>query len=216
MPEENGALIPYNDPSIGEAILAVELWSRSVHSAQRLVTLDELSVPDRVAQLMRDVNRSLSSPDENRDRAYGRRANELLRNSAVKGHLAAFLAVEGQIERLAAITASQGELDRILSDPVVLRDLDRNQQIALQRSQHTQMLELLAFLEKKKYDGLAQVTSLLSVQTQEEVKSGFTELSTLKPGGRELVGSLLNKILTNLVTRREREKAVAAELEDKC
>src|ERR1700745_1005624 len=165
MPEENGALIPYNDPAIGEAILAVELWSRAVHSAQRLVTLDELSVPDRVAQLMRAVNRSLSSPDENRDRAYGRRANELLRNSAVKGHLAAFLAVEGQIERLAAITASQGELERILSHPVVLRDLDRNQQIALQRSQHTQMLELLAFLEKKKYDGLAQVTSLLNVQT---------------------------------------------------
>jgi hypothetical protein len=214
MPEESEALIPYAESTIGEAVLAVELWSRAVHSAQRLLTLDRLAVPERVAALMRDVNRSLSAPDEHRDRAYGRRANELLRNSAVKGHLASFLAVEGQIERLAAITLSQGEIDRTLSDPAFLRTLDANQLIALQRSQHTQMLELLAFLEKKKYDGLAQVTSLLTVQTQEEIKSGFTELGKLKPGGRELVGSLLNKILTNLATRRETEKAVAAELTD--
>jgi hypothetical protein len=213
MDEKNEALIPYAD-SIGEAILTVELWSRQVHSAQRLAVLDKLSVPDRVAQLMRDVNRSLSAPDEHRDRAYGRRANELLRNSAVKGHLASFLAVEGQIERLAAITASQGEIDRTLSSPEFLRTLDASQLIALQRSQHTQMLELLEFLEKKKYDGLAQVTSLLTVQTQEEIKEGFTELGKLKPGGRELVGTLLNKILTNLATRRETEKAVAARLTD--
>jgi hypothetical protein len=173
MPEETEALIPYAD-SIGEAILAVELWSRQVHSHQRLAILDKLSVPDRVAQLMRDVNRSLSSPDEHRDRAYGRRANELLRNSAVKGHLASFLAVEGQIERLAAITMSQGEIDRTLSDPAFLRTLDASQLIALQRSQHTQMLELLEFLEKKKYDGMAQVTSLLTVQTEAEIKSGLT------------------------------------------
>src|ERR1700745_2844125 len=151
MPEENGALIPYNDPAIGEAILAVELWSRAVHSQQRLVTLDNLSVPDRVAQLMRDVNRSLSAPDEHRDRAYGRRANELLRNSAVKGHLASFLAVEGQIEGLGAITMSQGVIDRTLSDPAFLATLSASELIALQRSQHTQMLELLEFLEKKKY-----------------------------------------------------------------
>src|SRR4029077_8318037 len=98
MPEETEALIPYAESPIGEAILTVELWSRQVHSQQRLAILDKLSVADRVAQLMRDVNRSLSAPDENRDRAYGRRANELLRNSAVKGHLASFLAVEGQIE----------------------------------------------------------------------------------------------------------------------
>ncbi len=179
MPEESEALVPYADSPIGEAILAVELWSRSVHSAQRLATLDALSVPERVSALMRDVNRSLSAPDEQRDRAYGRRANELLRNSAVKGHLASFLAVEGQIERLAAITLSQGEIDRTLSDPEFLRTLDANQLIALQRSQHTQMLELLAFLEKKKYDGLAQVTSLLSVQAAEEIKSGFTVLGKL-------------------------------------
>jgi hypothetical protein len=208
------ALVPYVDSPVGEAIFAVELWSRSVHSHQRLVVLDKLSVPDRVAQLMRDVNRSLSAPDENRDRAYGRRANELLRNSAVKGHLASFLAVEGQIERLAAITMSQGEIDRTLSDPAFLATLDASQLIALQRSQHTQMLELLEFLEKKKYDGLAQVTSLLTVQTEETVKSGFTELGKLKPGGRELVGTLLNKILTNLATRRETEKTVAAQLEN--
>ena len=213
MPEDSEALVPYTD-SIGEAILVVELWSRSVHSSQRLATLDRLAVPERVAALMRDVNRSLSSPDEDRDRAYGRRANELLRNSAVKGHLASFLAVEGQIERLAAITLSQGEIDRTLSNPDFLATLDANQLIALQRSQHTQMLELLSFLEKKKYDGLAQVTSLLSVQAAEEIKTGFTELGKLKPGGRELVGSLLNKILTNLATRLETEKAVAAELED--
>jgi hypothetical protein len=208
------ALVPYTDSLIGEAILAVELWSRQVHSHMRLVVLDKLSVPERVAQLMRDVNRSLSSPDENRDRAYGRRANELLRNSAVKGHLASFLAVEGQIERLAAITMSQGAIDTTLSDPAFLASLDASQLIALQRSQHTQMLELLEFLEKKKYDGLAQVTSLLSVQTEEEVKSGFTELGKLKPGGRELVGTLLNKILTNLATRREAEKGVAGRLTD--
>src|SRR5260221_6343935 len=179
MPEESEALVPYADSPIGEAILAVELWSRSVHSAQRLATLDALFVTERVCALMRDVNRALAATDEKRDGAYGRRTNELLGNSAVKGHLASFLAVEGQIERLAAITLSQGEIDRALSDPEFLRTLDANQLIALQRSQHTQMLELLAFLEKKKYDGLAQVTSLLSVQAAEEIKSGFTELGKL-------------------------------------
>jgi hypothetical protein len=109
---------------------------------------------------------------------------------------------------------SQGTIDQTLSDPAFLASLDASQLIALQRSQHTQMLELLEFLEKKKYDGLAQVTSLLTVQTQEEIKSGFTELGKLKPGGRELVGTLLNKILTNLATKRETEKAVAAQLTD--
>jgi hypothetical protein len=215
MPQENEEeLVPYAAPSIGEAILAVELFSRSVHSAMRLAALDRLSVPDRVARLMRDVNRSLSAPDENRDRAYGRRANELLRNSAVKGHLASFLAVEGQIERLASITSSQGEIDRILSDPEYLRSLDPNQIIALQRSQHTQMLETLAFLDKKKYDGLSQVTSLLTVRAEEEVKSGLSELGKLKPGSREVVGTLLNKLIASLATRREAEAEAAKEILD--
>jgi len=124
-------LVPYRNVSVGEAVLALELWSRRVHSTQRLALLDRLSVPERVARLMRDVNRSLSSPDEDGYRTYARRTNELLRNSAVKGHLASFLAVEGQIERLASITASQGEIDKTLSDPHFLAQLDPNQLIAL-------------------------------------------------------------------------------------
>ena len=211
--EESEALVPYSAPQVGEAVLAIELWSRRVHSAQRLALLDRLSVPERVSRLMRDVNRSLSSPDEDRYRAYARRANELLRNSAVKGHLASFLAVEGQIERLASITASQGEIDKSLSDPHFLGTLDANQLIALQRSQHTQMLEILELLEKKKYDGLSAVTSLLSVRTEEEIKTGFEELGKLKPGGREKVGVLLNKLLINLVNRRSAEVAVAAQID---
>jgi hypothetical protein len=75
MPEETEAIIPYAD-SIGEAVLAVELWSRAVHSQQRLAVLDKLSVPDRVGQLMRDVNRWLSAPDE--PRATMRQANDLV------------------------------------------------------------------------------------------------------------------------------------------
>lgn len=214
MPQPNEELMPYAGPPIGEAVLAIELFARQVHSAQRLAALDRLSVPERVSRLMRDVNRSLSSPDENRDRAYGRRANELLRNSAVKGHLASFLAVEGQIERLAAITSSQGEIDRILSDPEYLRSLDPNQIIALQRSQHTQKLEILSFLEKKKYDGLSAVTSILTVRAEEEVKSGLTMLGKLKPGSREIVGTLLNKLLTSLASRREAEAEAAKEIVD--
>lgn len=212
MPEESEALVPYAEPTIGEAVLAVELWSRQIHSAQRLRTLDALAVPERVAALMRDVNRSLSAPDEQRDRAYGRRANELLRNSAVKGHLASFLAVEGQIERLAAITLSQGEIDRTLSNPEFLRTLDANQLIALQRSQHTQMLELLQFLEKKKYDGLSQVTSLLTARAETEIANGIAELGKLKPGSRDVAGELLNRLLTAVATRRSAEKAAAAEI----
>lgn len=213
MAKKTKALVPYQTPKIGEAVLAIEFWSRRVHSTQRLALLDRLSTPERVARLMRDVNRSLSSPDEERDRAYARRANELLRNSAVKGHLASFLAVEGQIERLASITASQGQIDRTLSDPDFLSSLDPNQLIALQRSQHTQMLEILELLEKKKYDGLSAVTSLLSVQTEAEVKTGLEELGKLKPGGRELVGVLLNKLLSNLAARRNTEAVIAAQIE---
>jgi hypothetical protein len=75
------------------------------------------------------------------------------------------------------------------------------------------MLEILELLEKKKYDGLSAVTSLLSVRTEEEIKTGFEELGKLKPGGREKVGVLLNKLLTNLVNRRSAEVAVAAQID---
>jgi hypothetical protein len=60
MPETN--IVPYAGPAIGEAILLVERWGRMVHAHQRLVLLDNLSVPERVAHLMRDINRALSAP----------------------------------------------------------------------------------------------------------------------------------------------------------
>lgn len=188
-------------PSIGDAILAVERWSRKLHSQQRLMILDNLAVPDRVAHLMRDVNRALSSPDEKQDLAFGRRANELLRNATVKSQLASFLALEGLIERLASITSSQGELDRTLSDPAFLRSLDANQLIALQRSQHAQTMEILEVLEKKKFDSLSSVVSALSTQAEEEVHSGLGELAKLKLGGREKVGHLLSKLLTAVASK---------------
>ena len=75
MADETESLVPYCSPPVGEVVLALELWSRRVHSTQRLALLDRLSVPERVSRLMRDVNRSLSSPDEDRDRACARRAN---------------------------------------------------------------------------------------------------------------------------------------------
>jgi hypothetical protein len=101
MPEEETpvdieTVVPYAAPSIGEAVLAVERWSRAVHNHQRLAALDALKVPERVARVMRDVNRSLSAPDKDRDLAYGRRAHELLRNAAVKSQFASFLALAGE------------------------------------------------------------------------------------------------------------------------
>jgi hypothetical protein len=215
MPEETEQpLVPYEVPPFGEVIFAVELFARRVHSAQRLALLDKLQVPERVAMLMRDVNRSLSSPDEERDRAYGRRANELLRNAAVKGHLASFLAVEGLIERLASLTRSQGFIDTTLSNKAIIDQLDWNQLIALQRSQHTQTLELLQFLEKKKYDGLSAVTSMLTQQAEAEIATGMAELSKLKPGSRDVAGELLNKLIAAIATKRTVERAVAAEITD--
>jgi len=67
--QESEALVPYSAPPVGQAVLAIELWSRRVHSTQQFALLDRLSVPERVSRLMRDVNRSLSSPDEDRYRA---------------------------------------------------------------------------------------------------------------------------------------------------
>jgi hypothetical protein len=212
MPEE--ALIPYTAPTIGEAILAVERWSRSVHNHQRLTVLDNLKVPERVAHLMRDVNRSLSAPDKDRDLAYGRRAHELLRNAAVKSQFASFLALEGLIHRLASLTVSQGIIDDTLSNETVLSQLDFNQLIALQRSQHVQKMEILQFMDKKKFDGLHAVVNALATGGEEEVKAGLTNLSKLKPGSRERVGTLLNKLIATLATKPDLDGKIAQKLTD--
>lgn len=212
MPDLEDAIVPVNTPTIADAILALERWGRRLHSAQRLVILDNLAVPDRVAHLMRDVNRALSAPDEHKDIAFGRRANELLRNASVKSQLASFLALEGLIERLAAITSSQGEIDRTLSDPAFLRTLDNNQLIALQRSQHHQALEILELMEKKKFDGLSQVVSALSVQVEDEVKTGFVELGKLNVSSRERVGQLLTKLLSSIASKPDLDKSVTKAL----
>jgi len=214
--ETNGngeEIVPLTTPSVGEAILAIERWSRSVHNHQRLVVLDNLKVPDRVAHLRRDVNRSLSAPDKDRDLAYGRRAHELLRNAAVKSQFASFLALEGLIHRLASLTVSQGLIDETLSNEQVLSQLDFNQLIALQRSQHTQKMEILQFMDKKKFDGLHAVVNALA-SDGEEVKVGLTNLGKLKPGSRERVGKLLNKLITTLATKPDVDAKIAQSLTD--
>jgi hypothetical protein len=201
-PTPTDTVVPYTAPSIGEGILTVERWSRAVHNHQRLAALDALKVPERVAHLMRDVNRSLSAPDKDRDLAFGRRAHELLRNAAVKSQFASFLALEGLIHRLASLTVSQGIIDETLSNEQVLSQLDFNQLIALQRSQHVQKMEILQFMDKKKFDGLhAVVNALASGGEEEAVKVGLTDLGKLKPGSRERVGKLLNKLITTLAAK---------------
>jgi hypothetical protein len=214
-PMTNGdVVVPYTAPSIGEAILAVERWSRSAHNHQRLVALDNLKVPERVAHLMRDVNRSLSAPDQDRDLAYGRRAHELLRNAAVKSQFASFLALEGLIHRLASLTISQGIIDETFSNKQILDQLDFNQLIALQRSQHIQKMEILQFMDKKKFDGLHAVVNALASGGEEEVKVGLTDLGRLKPGSRERVGKLLNKLITALATKPEVDAKITQQLTD--
>jgi hypothetical protein len=189
-------IIPYTAPVMRDAILSVERWSRKIHSQQRLDVLDNLPVHERLSHLMRDVNRALSAPDEEKEFAFGRRANELLRNVSVKSQIASFLAVEGQIERLASILTSQGELDKTLSDPVFLRTLSANELIVLQKSNHTQTLEILEMLEKKKFDGLSQVINSLTEKADDDLKSGFEELGKLKLGSKEKVSQLLTKLLS--------------------
>jgi hypothetical protein len=214
MAEENESIVPYAGIGIGEAILEVEQWSRKMHGHQRLTVLDALAVPDRVSRLIREINRALSSPDEQRDLAFGRRANEYLRNAAVKSQIASFLALEGLIDSLATLIPGQGELNRTLNDPVFQRTLDENQMITLQRSQHTQILELLDRIDKKKFDGLSSVVTALSVQADEEVKTGLVELGKMKAGSREQVGLLLSKLLTAIAKKPELSEKVATALND--
>jgi hypothetical protein len=194
-------IIPYTAPTIGDAILSVERWSRKIHSQQRLDLLDNLPVHERLSHLMRDVNRALSAPDEEKEFAFGRRANELLRNVSVKSQIASFLAVEGQIERLASIQMSQGEIDKTLSDPVFLRTLTAQELIALQRSNHTQTLEVLEFVEKKKFDGLSQAINSLTEKANNDIQAGFEELGKLKLGSKEKVSQLLTKLLSVAATK---------------
>jgi hypothetical protein len=199
----------------GKRFLAVERWSRAVHGHQRLAALDVLKVPERVAHLMRDVNRSLSAPDKDRDLAYGRRAHELLRYAAVKSQFASFLALEGLIHRLASLTISQGIIDDTLSNEQILGQLDFNQLIALQRSQHVQKMEILQFMDKKKFDGLhAVVNALVAGGEEEAVKVGITDLGKLKPGSRERVGKLLNKLITTLAAKPDVDARIARALTD--
>jgi hypothetical protein len=212
--EAEASLVPYTAPSMGEAILAVENWGRLVHNHQRLALLDNLSVPERVARVMREVNRSLSSPDEKKELALGRRGSELLRNAAVKSQFASFLALEGLIERLAQLTRSQGVIDETLSSENILAQLDFNQLIALQRSQHVQKMEILQFLDKKKFDGLHSVVSALSQQEAEEgTKIGLENLGKLKPGSRDRVQRLLTKLISVVATKPDVETAIAQNLE---
>jgi hypothetical protein len=179
------------------------------------MVLDNLAVPERVAHLMRAMNRSLSAPDEPKDLALGRRAHELLRNAAVKSQFASFLALEGLIERLAQIMRSQGNIDDTLASANVLAQMDFNQLIALQRSQHTQKMEILQYLDKKKFDGLHQVVTALAQQGVEEaVKVGPEYLSKLKPASRERVSKLLGKLLTALANKKEAEVGVGQALTD--
>lgn len=214
--EETETIVPYTAPSIGEGVLAVERWSRAVHNHQRLAILDALKVPERVAHLMRDVNRSLSAPDKDRDLAYGRRAHELLRNAAVKSQFASFLALEGLIHRLASLTVSQGIIDETLSSETVLAQLDFNQLIALQRSQHIQKMEILQFMDKKKFDGLHAVVNALVAGGEEEVvkEAGLADLGKLKPGSRERVGKLLNKLITALAAKPDVDDRITRALTD--
>jgi hypothetical protein len=205
-------IIPYAAPTIGEAILSVERWSRKIHSQQRLDVLDNLPVHERLSHLMRDVNRALSAPDEEKEFAFGRRANELLRNVSVKSQIASFLAVEGQIERLASIQMSQGEIDKTLSDPVFLRTLTANELIVLQKSNHTQTIELLEMLEKKKFDGLSQAVNALSEKADEELKAGFEQLGKLKLSGKERVSQLLTKLLSAAASKSSVAESVVKTL----
>jgi hypothetical protein len=164
---------------------------------------------------MRDVNRSLSAPDKDRDLAFGRRAHELLRNAAVKSQFASFLALEGLIHRLASLTVSQGIIDETLSNEQVLAQLDFNQLIALQRSQHVQKMEILQFMDKKKFDGLhAVVNALVAGGEEEAVKVGLTDLGKLKPGSRERVGKLLNKLIATLASKPDVDARVTRALTD--
>jgi len=215
MPEEE-TIVPYVAPTIGEGVLAVERWSRAVHNHQRLAALDALKVPERVAHLMRDVNRSLSAPDKDRDLAFGRRAHELLRNAAVKSQFASFLALEGLIHRLASLTTSQGIIDETLSNEQVLSQLDFNQLIALQRSQHVQKMEILQFMDKKKFDGLHAVVNALAAGSEEEAatKMNLADLGRLKPGSRERVGKLLNKLITTLAAKPDVDARITQALTD--
>lgn len=204
MSEDNTQIVPFNSPSIGDAILLVERWGRTVHGHQRMVLLDTLPVPDRVAMLMRDANRSLSSPNEDKDLAYGRRAHELVRNAGVKSQLASFLALEGLIHRLSQLTISNGLIDETLANRTAQGQMDWNQLIALQRSQHTQKMEILNFLDKKKFDGLHQVVTALSQnEVQESVKAGLEDLSQLAPGKRDKVAKLLTALMKTVAMKSE-------------
>lgn len=199
---------------IAVAILAVERWSRRVHGAQRLTMLDKLTVPERVAHLMRDVNRSLSAPDEKKDLAFMRSANDLLRNAAVKSQFASFLSTEGLIERLAAITTAQGHIDKILSDPVWLRSLEPKEIITLQASHHKQQLEMLQFLGEQQFEGVSSVISALSITNEKELTAGFSELEKATSGGREKIKNVLTKLLTAIAEKSEMTTKVVAALED--
>lgn len=208
------AIVPYRAPSMGEAINAVERWGRLVHHHQRMVIIDNLSVPEKVARYMREVNRSLSSPDEQKELDIGRRGGEMLRNASIKSQFASFLALEGLIERLSQLTRSQGIIDETLSSPNIQAQMDFNQLIAQQRSQHTQTMEILQFLDKKKFDGLHQVLATLSNQeVAANASAALEDLAKLKPGNRDRINKLLTKIITVIASKPDVEAQITQNLE---
>ena len=63
-------------------------------------------------------------------------------------------------------------------------------------------MEILQFMDKRKFDGLhAVVNALVAGGEEEAVKVGqLVDLGKLKPGSRERVSKLLNKLLNKLIT----------------
>ena len=69
-------------------------------------------------------------------------------------------------------------------------------------------------MDKKKFDGLHAVVNALAAGGEEEVKVGLTDLGRLKPGSRERVGKLLNKLITALATKPEVDEKIMQQLTD--
>lgn len=182
---------------MGEAILLQEKFAYHLHNSQRMEELERAPLHERVASILSTMNRSLSVVDEGREVAIAMHTQDLLRNSRVKAELAHFLVLQAQIQRMASLSHITGRVDELIV--ALLQEDDKlspNQLLALQRSAHTQLAELTAYVKDARTDGLEGLIKTILPDSNKEIATTIQTIAKLDAKGRERVNTLIRTILT--------------------
>jgi hypothetical protein len=181
--------------ALGECILLQEKLAYKLHNSQRMAIIDRAPFHDKIASIMRTMNRELSVVDTDRDMAIAVHTQDVLRNSRVKSELAIFLVLQSQLQRLSSLIEMGGAVDGKLTDPGIIDDMNVNQLLVAQKSFHNQMIEIMEFVRDVKTDSLEGLIKSISPEGNREIRETVSAIASLAPSEREKVSILLRKLM---------------------